>query len=1099
MGWKQWTGGTFGLLAIALSPAVSAQPLSPQNSDSALPISTQAADLAQTSPPTAPATPPPATSFIVPARAGAGYNTSSGGYEGFGSFQGFIPLYQTPGKDLVYLIGRLLLDNDANLGGNLLFGYRLYNPAGNRIYGAYLSYDNRDTGSNVFSQLGVGFETLGDIWDARLNAYIPLGDPRQTVSERSFTTGTQVSGLQFQNNFLLVSGTRFQQTVRDVEALVAGFDGEVGARFLRFSNGGDLRGYAGLYYLAAGDSSFGVRGRLEARPLDNLTLGFGVQHDGIFGTNVFASVALSFPGSRLRGVDRTSVLARMGEDPVRINAIAIDQQQEVENTNTTFNSFLTNPATGQPYVFQHVTLGTAGGSGTFENPFGIVQSALNATQSDGNAIVYVQAGSNPGISAFTISDRVRVLSTGPIQLLTASLNGQILPGFQIPLSGSGAFPAVNGTVTMRSDTVLSGFTISSTTGPGITFTNVNGVEIRDNFIRNTAGAGILGNGFAIANLTRNQITSTGAQGIVVQNGGTLTVADSRVSNTQGAGVAFTNVNTTEIRDTVIQNTAGAGILGNGGTTANLTRNQITAAQDQGIYLQNVGTVNVTDNSVANTRAGTTTIGNPITGDITIGSITIPNPGSIIPLPSGQGIVIATTTGAATIARNTVTGTGTQGIVLLNAGGNAAITDNSVANTIGNDFTVNVPTIGNITVTTGQGIVVSGITGNLEVSRNTVNAVRGQGITVTGVTNGTTTVANNTVRNTVDQGMVVAGTSGTTTIASNQISDVATRNINITNPTGIGPAVLTVPTGQGLLLLNSIGTVNVTGNTIERVNGAQSPTPPAPDSGQGIAIANFAGQVDLNLTSNQLRNNFNDGILIGLAGRPSGTTTAANANITISSNTIENNGGATPVRGDGIAIGLEQDAVVNNLLIENNTIRNNGDEGIDIRLGLQAIPILNPTTARLTGTIRNNTISGNGQNGIQVQANGGTTANVAIVSNDSSLNGQRGVWVTTTNIPLIGNPQISADIRLNTLNTTGVNRGFEVSTTGAAGGSSGNQTICANITGNISSSLNNLIFNNVTVPANTLTIVNLPNVFLNNSLAGLITGGVPVPTSVLTCP
>lgn len=1024
MGRELWAAGTFGLIAIALSPAAIAQPLATQASDSILPISTQAADLAQTSTPTAPATAP--TQFVIPARAGAGYNTSSGGYEGFGSFQGFIPLYQTPGQDLVYLIGRLLLDNDANLGGNLLLGYRVYNPGANRIYGAYLSYDNRDTGSNVFSQLGLGFETLGDVWDARLNAYVPLGDPRQTVSERVFNTGTQISGLQFQNNFLLLSGNQSQQTIRDLEALVAGFDGEVGVRLWRFSNGGDVRGYAGLYYLAAGDTSFGVRGRLEARPLDNLTVGVGVQHDGIFGTNVFASVALSFPGSRSRVAGGNSVLARMGEDPVRINAIAIDHQQEVKNTSSTFNTLLTNPATGQPYVFQHVTLGVSGGNGTFENPFGIVQSALDATRSDGNAIVYVQAGSNPGIPAFTIPDRVQVLSTGPIQPLAATLSGQSLLGFQIPLSGSGTFPNVNGTVTMRSDTVLSGFTITSATGPGVTFTNVNGVEVRDNLIRNTAGAGILGNGVAIANLTRNQITS---------------------------------------------------------------------AQDQGIYIQNVGTANVIDNSVANTRAGTTTIGNPITGDITIGSITIPNPGSIIPLPSGQGIVIATTTGDANLARNTVTGTGTQGIVLLNARGNATIVDNNVANTVGNDFPVNVPTIGNITVTTGQGIVISGINGNLDVSRNTVNAVRGQGITVAGVTNGTTTVGNNTVRNTVDQGMVVAGTSGTTTIANNQISDVTTRNISITNPLfPIGPAALIVPTGQGLLLLNSIGTVNITGNTIERVNGAQSPTPPAPDSGQGIAIASFAGQINLNITNNQIRTNFNDGVLIGLAGRPSGTTTAATANITIAGNTIENNGGATPIRGDGIGIGLEQDAVVNTLLIENNTIRNNGDEGIDIRLGLQAIPLLNPTTARLTGTIQNNTIANNGQNGVQVQARGSTTARVTVTSNNSSNNGQRGIWVLTDNVLLLGTPQIVADVRLNTLTGNPIFN-FQAQTTNVP---LAPQTMCINLTGN---TLINFNFTNPVGSLNTLAVVGtgLADVAINRNtgVSFASTGGII--TYVPACP
>ncbi len=228
-------------------------------------------------------------------------------------------------------------------------------------------------------------------------------------------------------------------------------------------------------------------------------------------------------------------------------AIIFVIQTIVENTSSPFNIFLTNPTTGQPYVFQHVTLGASGGNGSFENPFGIVQSALNATRSDDNAIVYVQAGSNPGIPAFTIPDRVQVLSTGPIQPLAAALNGQPLPGFQIPLSGSGVFPAVNGTVTMRSDTVLSGFTIASATGPGVAFTNVNGVEVRDNLIRNTANAGVLGNGVATANLLRNQIISAQDQGIYLQNVGSANITDNSVIGTRagttidsGQGIAIAN-------------------------------------------------------------------------------------------------------------------------------------------------------------------------------------------------------------------------------------------------------------------------------------------------------------------------------------------------------------------------------------------------------------------------------------------------------------------------------------------------------------------------------------------------------------------------------
>jgi len=965
---------------------------------------------AQTPPPTDPPRPNVsirAADLLITPRAGASYSTSGGGYDGFTSFQGFFPLQQTPGKNLLYLVGQLLLDNDANLGGNLLVGYRTYNPGGNRIYGGYLAYDNRDTGFSVFSQLGFGVETLGDVWDARLNAYIPIGSTRETVSDITFTSGVQLSSLQFQNNFLLASGSTQQTRIRDIEAAMSGFDAEAGGRILRFSDYGDLRGYAGLYYISAGESAVGVRGRLEARPTDNLTVGVAVQHDGIFGTNVVATVSLSLPGTRPRGADPKSVLARMGEYPGRLNAIVVDRQRETTITGNTFaNAPVQNPATGQPYLFQHVTLGAGGGNGTFESPFGVLQAALDATQSDGNSIVYVQAGTNPGIPAFTIPNGVQVLSTAPAQFLNAIVPGQSPAPLQLPLSGLGAsLPNVTGTVTMGSDTVISGFDITSATGAGITFNNVNRVEIRDNIIRNTASAGILGNGVVIANLFRNQIIS---------------------------------------------------------------------AQDQGVYLQNVGTATVTDNIVTNTRAGTTAIANPITGDITIGSITIPNPGSIIPLPSGQGIVIATTTGDVNLARNTVTGTATQGLVVLNASGNVSITDNTVANTVGALFPFTIPTFGTVDVPTGQGIVVSGVSGNVDVSRNAVTGVNGQGIAIAGVANGTTTVDTNTIRNAADQGMVIAGTTGTTNITNNQISDISSRVFTLTVPV-LGAA--TIATGQGIALINSIDTVNITGNTIERVNGTL-PLPTLP-GGQGIQIANFSGSLNLNIANNQIRNNDNDGILMGFAGRPSGTTTAATATITITNNTIANNGGAAPVRGDGIGIGLEQDAVVSSLQIENNTIQNNGDEGIDIRLGQQAVPLANPTTARLTGTIQNNTISSNGQNGIQVQARGGTTARVAIEENTLSANGLRAVDLSTASVIFLGSPNLSTNVLRNTITRGPANPAVQAITTQSPGAS---QTQCLNLSGNSFTDFSTIqLTNALNAPANTFSLAGgATNIVFNNT-------------------
>jgi hypothetical protein len=202
------------------------------------------------------------------------------------------------------------------MGGNIVVGQRFYSPSRNRILGGYLSYDVRDTGNNVFHQIGAGFERLGDDWDLRVNAYLPVGNTREQTS-------LFLSNPFFQQNFLV------QGRTRQFEVAMGGFDVEAGGRLLRLGNG-DLRGYAGVYYYGAvgSDDAFGIRGRLEARPTDNLRLGLSVQNDRLFDTKVVLSLGVNFPGTRPRGVANSSAVARMGESVGRTATITVDEQRK---------------------------------------------------------------------------------------------------------------------------------------------------------------------------------------------------------------------------------------------------------------------------------------------------------------------------------------------------------------------------------------------------------------------------------------------------------------------------------------------------------------------------------------------------------------------------------------------------------------------------------------------------------------------------------------------------------------------------------------------------------------------------------------------------
>jgi hypothetical protein len=443
--------------------------------------------------------------FQIEPRYSIDYNSSGGGYDGFGGVEIFFPIQQEADGHIQYIDGRLNLTNDADVGGNLAFGVRTLGDCwlvqGECIFGGYIGMDLTDTGESFFPQFGVGLEMLGDL-DLRVNGYLPIGDATHTVDEAQFLTPT---GAEFRGNNLVFLDSNNPGVA---EVALTGFDAEVGGRVIDFGNGVDLRAYGGVYHYDGEnvDAFWGGRFRLEARPTNYVRISGGIQFDDEFGTNVLLQVSASLPNTQPAAeTEAPNLYARMAEPLGRLNSVAVTERSipAIE--------VAIDPTTGEIIDIIHVDPNRGNSNGTFENPFRTIAEAT-AAATGATDIIYVQPGNAGG--AFTIPDGVAVLSVAPLQSVETQIGTFILPG-----SGRGdiAQPILDfdfdETITMGNDTVLSGFNIKRSPPPfpfpfavptSVTAGDVSDFRISENTIGGEVSIRNAAN-FTISNNVRNDL------------------------------------------------------------------------------------------------------------------------------------------------------------------------------------------------------------------------------------------------------------------------------------------------------------------------------------------------------------------------------------------------------------------------------------------------------------------------------------------------------------------------------------------------------------------------------------------------------------------
>ena len=464
------------------------------------------------------------------------YNGSGAGIDGNTSVELRIPLTQNP-TNFFYLTPQVRLFNNGKIGSNLIVGYRSLDEAAKHVLGGYIAYDNRDNGSRFFQQVSAGLEFFADVFDVRLNAYMPVGQSTVQLGESFAGTGRFIG-----NQFGLDRDRR-------IDVALGGVDFEVGTIVNLEGAGGYLRPYVGTYYYTADNSAgaLGIKGGLGYYG-SLINAGISLQNDRVFGTSLLFSIGINL--SNRPSSKPPTLLDRMNESVSRNGSVLIENQTVRDQV------IALNPVTGRPYNFFVVADNTTGLAGnpnvvSFAN-FATAVANAGAVGADGIVFAYTPSGSTaPIVSGFTIPNQVKVVSSAPSASAISfamTAGGATFTNLLLP-SNTGVYPIITDTVTLAtggSNQALVGFAINKNVATG-------------------AGAGIIGNNNTNALLANNRVTITAPPATVV--------------GTSGRGIVLVGAN---------------------GNT-NILNNQVNNAIAEGIRLDNVsGTASITGNTVVNT-------------------------------------------------------------------------------------------------------------------------------------------------------------------------------------------------------------------------------------------------------------------------------------------------------------------------------------------------------------------------------------------------------------------------------------------------------------------------------------------------------------------
>jgi trimeric autotransporter adhesin len=538
---------------------------------------------------------------------GIGYNKGYSTLEGFFTNPHSLKTSVIPFVDL-----RGHVFNDGKFAANAGAGVRYLTS---RVWGLNAYYDYRNTHKIHYNQVAVGLESLGKIWDFRLNGYLPVGRKKSSFFQRKFN--------KFKGHSLIFSEKR--------EFAMKGANGEVGLHFKARENI-DCTLAAGPYYFEGeGKNAIGGEARFYTKIYEYVGLKVSGSYDKVFKGLVQGELSLNISfGPKVRLKERSGYPCSQ-EAMLRERALQpVERQEIIVVDRKRSHKIATDPLTGEPlsFIFVNNTNPTAG-DGTFEDPFELLSSA--ETASNVGNILYLFKGDGTTThmdTGITLKDNQQLLGSGDSHQVNISGGKITIPAFT---SGSPQITKFIGTIAiLANNNVVDGITFA---GDGIV-------------------AGISGGLINNATITNNVFTNTFGGIQFFDPSGLLLVKNNTITNGSGNAISlegFMSIPATMIAsNNIIANISGNGILVSKQIlnmfNVTITGNTITNCGLSGIEINTqTGPAPIVDATIANNAISGCNTGitiSPSNGAHIIAELSM----NTISSSLGDGILITDTTG-----------------------------------------------------------------------------------------------------------------------------------------------------------------------------------------------------------------------------------------------------------------------------------------------------------------------------------------------------------------------------------------------------------------------------------------------------------------------